>query len=72
MNEQINKDSKMIADFCSQLKSANDLDTIVIVATKRDIEGSTYMVSASCGNFYGCIGSVEEWLDRQSFVGEKQ
>ena len=39
-------------------------DTVVVVATTCQERNRTHLFSASCGNRFAQVGSVEEWLSR--------
>lgn len=65
MKAELQKESNEIAQYGQELAKTYGLDTLVIIGTKRDETEGTFMLSATVGNYYGCIGSVDDWLDRE-------
>lgn len=55
--------SRLLAGAATRLME--HFDSVVIIATARDVDGGTHLFCAVRGNTYAAIASAECWTNRQ-------
>ena len=74
MDKEILKEADAITGIAGQILNSYEFDSVVIIATKRDKDGSN-CYSGKAGNWFAIYGSVQDFLVRsdietQNSIGE--